>query len=146
MSAADLSVPLRSALIASGSITALLSSYKSSYPVFTRRPAPDDADMPIIMVSPDITITDNDGIDDFRPVQTRDITVYGQNSTNAKYRAVEAIGYLIRELFHSNWRSIDVPGWKVVDITCLGPIPAPTDDDQTIARMVSLSIQLAKTA
>lgn len=143
-SAADLAGPLRAALIGSAPITALLAAYKGSYTVFTRRPAPADATYPMIIVSPDIALSQNDGISNFRPVQTRDVTVYGQNDTPAKYRAVESLGYLIRGLIHSQPRSITVPDWHVVDINAVGPIPAPVDDDQTIARVVSLSIQLAR--
>lgn len=144
MSAADLAAPIRSAIIANSAITSFLSAYKSSFPVFTRRPAPTDVDYPIIMVSPDVSISDQDGLTDYRPIQQRDVTVYGQNNTNQKYRAVEALAYHIRQMFHSQWQAITVPDWKVVDINCLGPIPAPTDDDKTIARVVSLTIQLAK--
>ena len=144
MSAADLSIPIRTALLAEATITALLPTYQGSKPIFTRRPAPTDITYPIIMVSPDVSIAEQDGIDDFRPVQERDITVYGQNSTAQKYRDVEAIAFLVRNLFHSQWRSLTVSGWKVVDINCRGPAPAPTDDDQTVARVVSLTVQLAR--
>lgn len=144
MSAADLSIPLRTALVGHSPITALLPAYKGSFTVFTRRPAPSDATYPIIMVSPDISSTEEDGINDFRPIQERDITVYGKNDNAANYRTVEQIGYLIRELFHAQRRSITVSGWGVVAINARGPIPAPTDDDATVARMVSLTIQLAR--
>jgi hypothetical protein len=146
MSAADLSIPLRAALVGASTITTLLAVYKGSYPIFTRRPAPADAPYPMIMVSPDISLTEQDGIDDFRPIQERDIIIYGQNDTPAKYRVVEQLGYAVREIFHSNRQSITVSGWGVILITARGPIPAPTDDDQTIARMVSLTIELAKKA
>jgi hypothetical protein len=96
------------------------------------------------MVSPDVSLTDQDGIDDFRPIQERDITVYGLNDTPTRYRIVEGLGYAIREMFHGQRASISVSGWNVIQINARGPIPAPTDDDQTVARMVSLSIELAR--
>lgn len=144
MSAADLATPLRTALIGSSPITALLTAYKGGFPIFTRRPIPTDVVGPSIVVSPDISVNESDGINDYRPIQERDITAYGLNDTAAKYRAIEQIGYLVRELFHANWRAITVTGWKVIGIRARGPMPAPTDDDQTIARMVSLTIQLAR--
>lgn len=146
MSAADLATSIRAALVANTAITAQLSAYNSSYPIFTRRPVPVDAPYPMILVSPDVSITDNDGINDFRPVQTRDITVYGQNDTAAKYRTIEALAYAIREMFHGIRTSISVSGWHVIDINTTGPIPAPTDDEQTTARLVTLVVQLAKKA
>lgn len=144
MSAADLSVPLRDALIGNAAITSQLPAYKGSFPIFTRRPAPTDITYPIIMISPDVTIDDEDGINDFRPIQVRDVVVYGQNDTPAKYRVVEVLGYAIREMFHSTRLSIVVPSFTVTLITARGPMPAPTDDDQTVARIVSLTIRLAR--
>lgn len=144
MSAADLAIPFRNALVASSAVTAKLTAYKGSYPVFTHRPVPTDAPYPMIVVSPDISLTDQDGINDFRPVQVRDIAVYGLNDTTAKYRNVEVLGYLVRQMFHGNRLAISVPDWNVVDINAIGPIPAPTDDDKTVARLVSLTVQLAR--
>lgn len=141
---ADLAIPLRTALVGSAGITAKLPAYNGSYPVFTRRPAPSEAPYPMIMVSPDISLVDEDGIRDLRPVQTRDIAVYGLNDTTVKYRDVEDIGYLIRELFHRQRDAITVSGWHVVAITARGPFVAPTDDDATVGRVVSLTIALAR--
>src|SRR4051812_26701905 len=132
MSAADLAIPLRTAVLAATPITALLEAYKGSFPVFTRRPLPADAPYPSIIISPDISLSDQDGINDFRPIQERDITVYGQNDTAEKYRVVEVLGYKIRELFHKQRLAIAVSGWGVVQISARGPIPAPTDDDATV--------------
>lgn len=146
MSAADLAVPLRQALLADSAVTGKLAAYNGSFPIFTRRPTPTDAPYPVVVVSPDVAITDQDGIDDFRPVQTRDIAVYGQNDTADHYRDVESIAYAVRELFHSNRLAISVPNWFVVMINAQGPIPAPTDDDQTVGRLVTLQIQLARLA
>lgn len=146
MSAADLAMPLRKAIVEEASIAGLLGAYQDSKPVFTRRPTPTDADYPVIVISPDISLSDNDGVNDFRPIQVRDISVYGQNDTAAHYRTVEQIAYAVREFFHSNRQAIVVSGWHVVDINATGPIPTPTDDDQTVGRMVSLTIQLARLA
>jgi hypothetical protein len=148
-SSLDLSEPIRTAILANTDVVALLASFKSSYPVFTRRPAPVDAPYPMILVSPDISISSlTDMIHDFRPVQVRDVIAYGENTTAKKYRNVETLGHLIRGIFHSNRQSIDVTGvnqgWNVVNVTAAGPVPAPTDDDQTIARMVTITFQLAR--
>jgi hypothetical protein len=144
MSAADLAAPLIAALLGDAAITSQLAAYKGAYPVFNRRPVPVGAPYPMIVVSPDIVVSDQDGIDDFRPIQDRDIAVYGLNSDAAKYRTVEDLAYAVRELFHSVRTAITVPGWHVININASGPVPAPTDDDQTIARLVTLRVELAK--
>ena len=141
---ADLAAPIRSALLGEPAITNELAAYSGSYPVFTRRPAPADAPYPMILVSPDITVTDEDGVNDLRPVIERDVAVYGRNDTSEHYRAVETIARAIRTLFHRQWRALTVSGWGVVSITAAGPIPAPTDDEQTVGRLVILTIRLAK--
>lgn len=144
MSAANLAVPLRAALVGAHDIMGYLQVYKDSWPVFTRRPAPSDAPYPMIMISPDITVSDQDGINDMRPIQERDVTVFGLNNTRDNYRNLEDIGYMIRSLFHRQRSAITVSGWHVVSITARGPYAAPTDDDKTIARVVPLTVSLAR--
>ena len=139
----DLSEPLRTAIVDDATIAALLPIYAGSKTVFTRRPVPDNAAFPIVVISPDIAITDQDGIDDNRPVIIRDVAVYGRNDA-ASYRAVEAIAYEIRDLFHRRRQSLTVLGWDVVDVVALGPRPAPTDDEQTVGRVVELTVRLAR--
>lgn len=145
MSAANLAVPLRTAIIGS-SIASLLPAYHGSRTIFTRRPVPNDATYPLIAISPDVSVQDNDGINDYRPVQERDVVVYGRNEATdgSDYDLVEQIGYALRDLFHGNRQAITVAGWNVVQINARGPYTAPTDDDQTVGRVVSLVIELAK--
>jgi len=144
MSAPNVALPFRQALLTSAEITGLVASYKNSKAIFTRRPVPIDVPYPMIIINPDASLTDEDGINDYRPKITRDVIVYGQNDTPEKYRAVEDIAYLIRKMFHGNRDSLVVPLWHVVDIRTTGPIPAPTDDDKTIARVVPVTVRLAQ--
>lgn len=139
----DLSAPIRTAIIGESSITSLLTAYKSSWPVFTRRPAPNDATLPIILISPDIAVTDEDGVSDFRPIIVRDISVYGRNDEADQYRAVEQIGYALRNLFHRQRSALTVSGWTVMQIIAAGPMPAPVDDEQSVGRLVELTVHLA---
>lgn len=144
MSYPVLGVPIRTAILATAGITNLLPAYLDSKTVFNRRPVPADATYPMIVVSPDISKTDNDGIDDQRPIIERDITTYGQNDKVEKYNTVESIARQVHDLFHGRRESIVVTGWHVIQVLARGPIPAPVDDDQNVARMVTLTIQLAK--
>lgn len=141
---ADLSGPIRAALLASSSITARLPAYKGSLAIFTRRPVPADAPYPMIVVSPDITVTDEDGLSDMRPLIERDVAVYGRNDTAEKYRTVEELAYNVRTLFHRQRHVLTVSGWSTAQIIARGPRPAPVDDDQTVGRVVTLTIRLAE--
>jgi len=96
------------------------------------------------MVSPDVSVDDADGIDDQRPRLVRDITIYGLNKNVTEYRVVETLARAVRDLFHRNRHAITVTDWAVVDIVTRGPMPAPVDDDSEVARLVTLTIQLAK--
>lgn len=144
MSAPNIIQPIRIALLANSTVTNPLASYKGAKCVFTRRPVPIDVPYPMIVVSPDISLNDEDGINDFRPRIMRDIIVYGQNDAPEKYRAVEEIAYAVRLMFHGKRTSIVVPSWGIIDIRCTGPIPAPTDDEKTVARSVTLTVRLAQ--
>lgn len=138
----DLSAPLRTAIIGHTPITSKLATFNGAPAVFTRRPVPDA--YPLVIVSPDIVLSDEDGISDLRPVVVRDIAVYGLNDTAANYRKVEQVGYALRDLFHRQRQAITVIGYRVIDIVAQGPYPAPVDDDTTVGRRVTLQARLAK--
>lgn len=139
---ADLAASIRNAIIGQSAIVAQLSAYAGGYPVFTRRPVPDGAPYPMVVVSPDVTATDLDGINDYRPVQIRDVAVYGHNDLPASYRQVETIARAVRELFHRQQDSMTVSGWTVTQIVASGPRAAPVDDEKTVGRVVELTIHL----
>lgn len=136
----DLGAPIRTALLDEPTIEGLLSEYQGVAGIFTRRPAPDGALYPLIIVNPDASLTDRDGLTSDRPLIIKDVIVYGRQPDD--YRLVESIGYSIRTLFHRTRFSIDVDGYDVVEIVASGPRIAPTDDDSTVARVVTLTIQL----
>jgi hypothetical protein len=148
-----LAVPIRNALIGSEPITSMLATYLDGPAIFTRRPAPAGAQYPMIVVSGNVRKTDADGINDSRPIVGRDIGVYALNDNAASYRAVETIGEMIYTMFHHERTSLPIEqfeeggcipnGWNVVDIHCTGPIIAPVEDDQFVAKVVSLTIYLA---
>ncbi len=135
----DLSAPLYAALSGDSFITSRLGA--SSPPsIFTKRPTPPNAAFPMILVSPDITSGNEDGLKARRPVLVRDIITYGIQDD--QYRVVEEIAYYIHTKFHRQRGSIEVPNFHVIDIVSIGPIPAPTDDLNEVARAVTLTIRL----
>ena len=154
MSVPDLSVPYRDAIIAASAITGALPAYLGSYPVFTRVPVPDDASPvllrgPIIVVSAQVQAGEEDGVDSQRPVIDRDIMVYGlalpnKNDPDDQFRATESVAFAVHALFHRQRRAITVSGWSVTDLTATGPAPAPTDDEQTVGRRVTVRARLDK--
>lgn len=138
----DLNVagPLRTAMLANAPLVALLGAFADEPSIHTRRPVPSQAGSPLIVISPDVAITDLDGLTSRRPVVQRDISIYGDQPDG--YRAVEEAGYLVRLMFHRLPRSIIVPDYQVVQIVASGPSAGPTDDATTLCRYVSLMIQL----
>src|ERR1700754_3686021 len=138
----DLGPALRTAMVSDVNIFTNLGQWNGNPSVFTRRPVPGDANYPMIVVNPDVFLTDEDFINAKNPIVSKDIAVYGQQSTNPQqdqYRVVEDLGYSVRELFHRNKHSITPPtGYSVLDIVATGPIAAPTDDEKFVGRVVNL--------
>lgn len=138
----DLSEPIREAVLGNPAVAGLLSVYVGSPAVFTRRPVPSAAEYPLVAISPDVSIVDEDFLNTLHPVVIRDVTVYGLQDGAEAYRTVEQVGYELRGMFHRKKFSIVPDGYSVIDIVAIGPIPAPVDDDKLVARVVSLTIRL----
>lgn len=144
--APDLTVPIYNAILANAEITANLPAYLGSFPVFTRRPIPADnpPPFPLIIISQNITLGEEDGIRDFRPIIVRDVAVYHSNELPANYRLTDTIAQSVRRLFHRQRNSITPPvGWSVTDIQADLPVALELDQDQATARVVQLNIKVA---
>ena len=59
-------------------------------------------------------------------------------------RKVEQAADLSRELLHRQRFAVQVAGFSVIEILAGGPVPGPTDDDNEVARIVSLRIRLRR--
>lgn len=140
----DLAPALRDALATAPGIADVLDQYLGEPAVFTRRPVPSGAPELMILINPDTAIGDQDALTSDRPVIMRDIAIYGRQPDD--YRAVEALGYAVRALFHRQRRAITPGGFDVIDIVAHGPTPGPTDNDKTVARVVGLTIRLRRQA
>ena len=133
------------ALAADTAITTLLGTWNSNPSIHTRRPIPADAGYPLIIVSPDISVGDQDALNTFRSVIVKDLSVYGIQPD--QYRTIESLGLLLRNKFHRLRWSITPPaGYKIIDIVALGPSIAPTDDDKKLGRVVSLTVRVQPTS
>lgn len=140
----DVTKGLYSALSGNSDITSLLGSFQGGPSIHTRRPVPVNAVYPMIVVSSDVSVTDEDGLVSRRPVVIRDIAIYGEQDTD--YRTVESLGYLVRSMFHRKLDVFTVDGYSIIDVVATGPIPAPTDDEKQVGRLVSLTIRLLESA
>lgn len=145
--APDLTQSIRDALIASAEITAQLPAYLGSFPIFTRRPIPDDSPLPCIIVSQDIGLGEEDGIRDFRPIIHRDVAVYHSNELPANYRLTDTIAQAVRRLFNRQRFSLTLPaGWTLTDVQAEVPIAVEVEQDKITGRVVQLSIRVATLA
>ena len=145
--------PLRDALIAGDPVRGIvvgadLAEYKGEPAVFTRRPVPEDAEDPMIIINPPVGIGDFDALNSDRPVWSGTVALYGRKgapgSSEDQTRLVDALGYRIRELFHRQRFSVRPDGFSVIDVVASGPIAGPVDDDKTVARIVGLRIRLRR--
>lgn len=143
----DMAEAIRGVILTDTAITAELTTYKGSYPVFTRRPAPEDTPWPVILVSPQIGPgVELDYVDDGKLREiVRDISVYGFNDDAVNYRQVETIAFAVLNLFHRlSPHSISMPaGWRMVQSLAYGPVDAPADDPRKTGRLVSVKFLVA---
>lgn len=140
MATPDVSVPIRGAIIAAAAIVDELTTYKGSEAVFTGN-VPDDTGYPIIVISQDLSLIDEGFVNSQHLLVRRQLSIYGRTDTD--FRKVEALGYLLRDLFHRKPRAFKVTGWTVVNLWASGPQAAPVDEaDRMCGRMIDLRIEL----
>lgn len=139
----EILAPVRTAIIAHSTIITKLGSYNGSPSVHTRRPVPQDAGYPLIVVGPIVARGNEDGVNDFRPVVVLDIVTYGEQPSH--HRDVDEVAELLYQLLHRQRTAITVSSYSVVDLSCSGPVPAPVDDESRVGRRVTLTARLFAT-
>lgn len=139
---------LRNAVMACPEATAELSQWAGEPAVFTRRPVPQGAVDPMVLINPPASVTDMDGLTSDRPIYTHDIAVYGvkgaPGSSEDQTRAVERTATALRRHFHRNRFSVQPEGFSVIDVRVSGPVPAPVDDDATVGRLITVVVRLRR--
>jgi hypothetical protein len=118
--------------------------------VFTRRPVPDEAEFPMIIVNDPAALSDEDGLTRtarsgwatwrFTAARPRRERRRTRRESSSRSRSGCAA------LFHRQKWALQVGGFHVIDIRASGPVPAPVDDDKTIGRIVSLIVRLGRNA
>lgn len=132
---------LRTAIIENEPIVALLGRWKREPSVHTRRPAPEGADYPMVIIPPEnAAASDQDGLRSKRPVLQRDVLVYGDNLGST--REVDEAADLIFALLHRQKWALSIEGFRVIDIVARRPSAAPTSDEKKVGRVIPLTIRL----
>lgn len=138
--------PIRAAIAAHLEITSHLAPFNDDYSLFTRRPVPVGAGYPMMVIGPTISLGNQDGINDFRPVVVIDINVYGTrgepNTKSDEVRLVADLAEQVFRVFHRQRNAITVENYSVIDIVARGPTSAPVDDDARVGRRITLTIRL----
>jgi hypothetical protein len=147
----DLGPPVRASILADAAIVALLGKWKQEPSIFTRRPVPSAAADPMVIINPPASLVDaGTSLVKDTPVVVFDIAIYGHKgapgSSDDQTRKVEEVGFLMRELFHRDRWALSVDGFHVIDVRATGPFRAPVDDDQTVGRIVTLTVSLRREA
>lgn len=139
----DLQPSLRTFILNDLTISSLLPAYLDSKAIFTRRPVPNNATYPMIVISSLVSAINNDFVScGGRQTLTFDIAVYSNNDTAENYRIVETIAYRLATILHRIPRyALNMPtGSSLIQTTAIGPFPGPTDDYVKVARVVSVNI------
>lgn len=137
--------PLIRTSILNDTIATDIANFEGSKAIFTRRPAPDGANYPMVFISPQIPGAILDYLDgELRREVVYDILVYGQNDTAAKYRTVEKIGLALANKFARPSLNIITPptGFSIVKIVGTNMAVAPTDDLNIVGRFSTVTFTI----
>lgn len=147
---ADLDEALRDAICdPANGMSADLGTYMNEPSAFPYRPVPREATKPICIINPPSSVTDMDGLTARREIHVRTLGFYGvkasPGSPEDQSEKVDDLARRARDYFHRNKWAVQGDGFRIIDIVATGPIPGPTDDDETIARLVTLRLRLGRT-
>lgn len=138
----DLTVMIRKYILEIEEFTDVISNYGvDGKAIFTRRPVPEDAIYPMAVISPLYSEVKVQQITCNRRNLTYQIVVYGDNDTSDNYNKVEGAAFVLARSFDSaNVHDFDMPqGAQLLGLTTTSPMSAPTDDNNRVARVVSVT-------
>lgn len=141
----NLAKSIQDFLLADTNVTSKISVYLNSFAIFTRRPVPEDAKYPMIVVSPLVADTDLDFLRCKRRILSYDIAIYHNNDASANYRLVEELGFYIARKFDKLPRhAMTLPtGVSLVKSLARGPIVGPQDDLVKVSRVIPLELDIS---
>jgi hypothetical protein len=131
-------------LAESADVVAALDTVSGAPAIFNDR-APDDfvfsAKAAIVIAAPSADVDASTFSETIRDV-TQDVRFYARDTGSTA--AVDALGRLIRDLFHLQASEIEVEDGTCNLATATGPVAAPTTDPSLVGRRVSLRLQLER--
>lgn len=142
----DLFPSIRNFLLSDTDLTQHLSTFNGVKAIFTRRPIPETAKYPFIIINSPNREINSDFLDTaFREV-TYNIIVYGNNDTHENYRKVEETAFKIKNKFLRVPKyGMTMPaGYSFVFGNSLGPFSAPVDDETKVGKAVSVTLSYNK--
>lgn len=133
---------LAAVIAGNGPIAAKLGQYLGNPSVHTRRPAPDGAEYPMVMISNSTGGGNEDTLRTFRPIRQHQVTVYGLKAE--QMRDVETLGEMIHDLLHRRPDLLTVDNHRVVEVVCDPPQYAPGDGDDVEGRVVQVTARMTR--
>lgn len=139
----DIIGSVRSRIMGNLDITSRIALWNNEPSVHTRLPLPSEVIFPLIAIGPTVVGINDVSLNSTRILVVSNIYCYGAIPDD--FRSVEEVGYLLRTLFHRNYKTIVIPGYSVIGLVAYGPNLAVADDINICGKLVSLSIRLLKT-
>ena len=143
----DIEAAVIGTLLNDAGLTAELSSFGSSFGVFTY-PIPPDAAYPMVVVSSSSVSDDDDGLNHHTPRFFCSVTAYAkrdslQSAATAARASVISIADKVFSIFHRQRPSaFSVTGYTLSQSIARQPVAALTGDDIIVGRRVELTLEL----
>lgn len=115
-------------IVGISAITSRLASYRGAPAVFTRSPVPSDASFPFVVIRDSLSDDPFDTKTTIGREVVNDIGIY--TDANGNPELVEDIAERIRDAVHRN--PVTVSGYGSFIAIAIGPVEAPTDDDDRV--------------
>lgn len=139
----DLSISIRKYLLTITGFTDIISDYNTSKAIFNFRPVPEDAQYPMSVVQPASGGGDTDFLNCFKRSIPYHVFVYNKNSEPYDLIKIDEAANLVARSFHRmDVTKLEQSGFKIVSVTASNPFPAPADDNETVARAITLNFEV----
>ena len=126
------------------SLIAGLDLFSGSPAIFNDR-APDDfvfSDKAALVIAAPSADTDASTFSETIRDITQDVRLYARDTGSTA--DIDALGRVVRDLFHLQASQIEVEGGSCNLATATGPVAAPTTDPSLVGRRIQLRLQLKK--
>ena len=132
-------------LAGSSAVVAALDQLGGAPAIFSDR-APDDfvfSDKAVVVIAAASSDVDVSTFTETIRATTQDVRIYARDTGSTA--DLDALGRLIRDLFHLHPAELSVTGGKCTIATATGPVAAPTTDPALVGRRVQIRLELQET-